>query len=277
MKIKALPAAVLLFCVPGILFRTLHLCRGFESNTGLPITGTPWLWCYTGLLAAAFIVYFILALPLHRKKNISFEKLLGSKSLFARMIIVAAGLLLVCGGGGYLYLSLKEFGMTETPLANIAEIVYAAAAIVAGIACTAMAKVQGMEIITEGNALLTLIPLLWSCLHLLVAYRTTCTDPTLPSFAFALITDIVLIIAFYQLARLLYSKPKPVKFAVSCALAITIAVSDIGGYGLARLLGMRAVSWSVKMLLRSGLSVAACVFLAAELILLTRSNTEEIS
>jgi len=272
---KALPAAALLLCIPGILFRILHLCRGFESNTGLPINDAPWLWCYTGLLAAAFIVYFILALPLRRKKNVPFEKLLGSKSPLIRMLIVAAGLLLSGGGGVYLYLSLQEFGMTETVLASIAEIVYAASAIVAGIACAGMAKIQNMETIADGGALFTLIPLLWSCMHLLVTYRTTCTDPTLPSFAFSLVTDIVLIIAFYQIARLFYSKPQPIILGASCALAITMAVSDLGGYELARLLGMRSINWSIKMFLRNGLSVAACVFLTAELLLLTHSNEKE--
>lgn len=276
MKMKALPAATLLLCIPGILFRTLHFYRGFESAAGLPMTSTPWLWCYIGLLATALIVYFILALPLHKKKDIPFEKLLGGKSLLIRMLIVAAGLLLACGGGGYLYLSLQEFGITETALASIAEIAYAALTIVAGIACAAMAKIQSAQVVSTGSAFFTLIPLVWSCMHLLVTYRTTCTDPTLPSFAFSLIADIVLILAFYHLARLLYSKPTPVQLGASCALAITISVSDIGGYGLAWLFGMRSINWSMKMLLRSGLSVAAGAFLLAELLLLTRSNVQEL-
>lgn len=54
---------------------------------------------------------------------------------------------------------------------------------------------------------MTLVPLFWSCLHLLVNYRMTCTDPKLASFGFGLVADVMIVLAFYELARLLFGKP----------------------------------------------------------------------
>ena len=136
----------------------------------------------------------------------------------------------------------------------------------------ALAKAQGSRM-NEKNAALTLVPLLWSCLHLLVNYRMTCIDPNLPSFAFGLVADVMLVLAFYHLARLLYGKPRPAALGFFSAVTITMAVSDLGGIGLGYLMGVGTLDWSAKMLLRGGLSVAACVMLAAELAVLCAGHT----
>ena len=94
------------------------------------------------------------------------------------------------------------------------------------------------------------MPLLWSCLHLLVNYRMTCIDPNLPSFAFGLVADVMLVLAFYHLARLLYGKPRPAALGFFSAVTITMAVSDLGGIGLGYLMGVGTLDWSAKMLLR---------------------------
>ena len=134
-----------------------------------------------------------------------------------------------------------------------------------------LAKAQGSPI-TEKSAMLTLVPLLWSCLHLLVNYRMTCVDPKLASFAFGLVADVMLVLAFYHLARLLYGKPRPAALAFFSAVSITMSASDIGGIGLSCLMGGGTLDWSAKMLLRGSLSVAACVLLAAELAILCSSH-----
>ena len=56
-------------------------------------------------------------------------------------------------------------------------------------------------------------------------------------------------------------------------MTTTMAVSDMGGYGLSRLMGVTMPEWSDKMVLRGCLSVAACVLLAAELFVLCRERT----
>lgn len=54
---------------------------------------------------------------------------------------------------------------------------------------------------------MTLVPLFWSCLHLLVNYRMTCTDPKLASFGFWTGSGCDDCLAFIELARLLFGKP----------------------------------------------------------------------
>ena len=119
-----------------------------------------------------------------------------------------------------------------------------------------------------------LLTLFWSALHLLVNYRMTCTDPRLPLFAFGLLADVMLVLAFYHIARLLYGRPQPMLLALFGALAAVMSFSDLGGYGLARLMGVTSVAWPAKMLLRSGLSAAACIYVLAQLFVLCSKNAD---
>ena len=119
-----------------------------------------------------------------------------------------------------------------------------------------------------------LLPLFWSAIHLLVNYRMTCTDPRLPLFGFGLIADVVLVLAVYHFARMLYGRPQPMLLALFGGLAVTMSFSDLGGYGLARLMGVTSVGWSAQMLLRSGLSAAACLYVLAQLFVLCADHTE---
>lgn len=265
---KLLPVLAVALCVPGVVVRALHLLNGFDLDTSLPAVGDAWVWYYAALLIIAAVVYAMLAAPLRGRRGESFEQLLGTQSPLFRMGAVISGLLLVAGGVGYLYLTVTTVEQDAAGWAKILELVYAVVTVVCGLCAIALAKAQGGEM-TASTAKLTLAPLLWSCLHLLVNYRMTCVDPKLVSFAFGLVADIMLVLAFYHLARLLYGKPGPAKLGFCSACAVTMAVSDLGGYGLAYLMGSAAMPvWSAKMVLRGGLSVIGCILLAAELFVL---------
>ena len=56
--------------------------------------------------------------------------------------------------------------------------------------------------------------------------------------------------------------------------AVASSFSDLGGYGLARLMGVTSVAWPGKMLLRSGLSAAACIYVLAQLFVLCSRNAD---
>lgn len=269
---KALPVAAVALCVPGVGLRALHVLNGFDVNTGLPAAHDPWVWYLSALLIAAAVLYAVLAAPLRRLKTVPFEQLLGTESVGFRMAAVIAGLLLFVGGLFYLYLTITTAEEDAAGWARALEFVYAAVSMICGVCMIALAKAQGSPM-NEKSAALTLVPLLWSCLHLLVNYRMTCIDPNLPSFAFSLVADVMLVLAFYHLARLLYSKPRPAALGFFSAVTITMAVSDLGGIGLGYLMGVGTLDWSAKMLLRGGLSVAACVMLAAELAVLCAGHT----
>ena len=138
----------------------------------------------------------------------------------------------------------------------------------------AFTKAQSAAQLTSEPAKCVLLPLFWSAIHLLVNYRMTCTDPRLPLFGFGLIADVVLVLAVYHFARMLYGRPQPMLLALFGGLAVTMSFSDLGGYGLARLMGVTSVGWSAQMLLRSGLSAAACLYVLAQLFVLCADHTE---
>lgn len=274
---KFLPILMIVLCLPGVVVRALHLLNGFDIGTGLPAVGDAWVWYFTALLVLAAVVYAVLSLPLRKRNAVPFEQLLGTQSPLFRMAAVISGLLILVGGVGYLYLTMTTGEEDAAGWAKILEIVYAVVSVLCGMCAIGLAKAQGGEMTTQ-SAKLTLVPLLWSCLHLLVNYRMTCVDPKLASFAFGLVADVILVLAFYYLARLLYGKPRPALLAFFSAVTTTMAVSDLGGYGLSRLMGVTTPEWSAKMILRGCLSVAACILLAAELFVLCRdraSDTQE--
>lgn len=264
---KALPAAAVILCVPGAALRALHVRFDFDAPSGLPAAGDRWMWYLTALLVLCAVLYAVLAAPLRAQKKLPFEQLLGTQAPGFRMMAVIAGLLLFAGGLGYLYLTITTVEEDVAAWARILEFVYSVVTVLCGCCMVVLAKAQGEQMNAQ-SASLTLVPLLWSCLHLLVNYRMTSVDPNLPSFAFGLVADVMLVLAFYHLARLLYSKPRPASLAFCCAVTITMAVSDLGGVGLGYLMGAGTVEWTNKMLLRGGLSVAACVLLLGELAVL---------
>ena len=157
---------------------------------------------------------------------------------------------------------------------HVLEIVYSITGIGSGVCMIAFTKAQGASYMTSDAAKCVLLPLFWSALHLLVNYRMTCTDPRLPLFAFGLLADVMLVLAFYHIARLLYGRPQPMLLALFGALAAVMSFSDLGGYGLARLMGVTSVAWPAKMLLRSGLSAAACIYVLAQLFVLCSRNAD---
>ncbi|MDO5142715.1 MAG: hypothetical protein Q4D31_06820 [Eubacteriales bacterium] len=264
---KGLPIGAVVLCVPGIGLRALHLLNGFDLGTGLPTVGDPWVWYFIALLLAAGVVFAAQAAPLWRSWDVPFEQLMGTRSTGFRMGAVVAGLLLLLGGVGYAYLALTTAEQDTAGWARALELFYSVMTVLSGVCMIVLAGAQGKEM-DERSAMCTLVPLLWSCVHLLVNYRMTCTDPKLVSFAFGLVADMLLVLAFYHLARLLYGRPRPAALAFCSAAAVLTAVSDAGGYGLAYLMGVHTLDWSAKMVLRGGLSVAACVMLLTELAVL---------
>ena len=270
---KVLPVLAVVLCLPGVVVRALHMLNGFDIGTGLPTTGDAWVWYFTALLVLAAVIYAVLSVPLRAANDMPFEQLLGTQNAGFRMAAVISGLLLAVGGVGYLYLTMTTGEEDAAGWAKALEIVYAAVTILCGLCAIGLAKAQGSEM-TEQSAKLTLVPLIWSCLHLLVNYRMTCIDPKLASFAFGLVADMMLVLALYHLARLLYGKPHPALLAFFGAVTTTMVVSDLGGYGLSRLMGVTTPEWSGKMVLRGALSVAACILLLAELFVLCRDHSK---
>lgn len=273
-KTKLLPLAAAALAIPGIGLRALHLLNGFDVDSGLPTAGSPWVWVCAVFFVLCAVLYGVLAAPLRDRESVPFEKLLGTDHALFRMTAVIAGLLLIAGSAGYLCFTFTAQEEGAALWSHVLEIVYSITGIGSGVCMIAFTKAQGASYMTSDAAKCVLLPLFWSALHLLVNYRMTCTDPRLPLFAFGLLADVMLVLAFYQIARLLYGRPQPMLLALFGALAAVMSFSDLGGYGLARLMGVTSVTWPAKMLVRSGLSAVACIYVLAQLFVLCARNTD---
>ena len=188
---KLLPLLAVVLCVPGIALRALHLLNGFDVSTGLPAAGDKWVWAVILLFAGSAAVYAVLAKPLTARKDAPFEQLLGTQEVLFRMAAVIAGLLVAVGGLFYLYFTITTTEQDVAAWARVLEIVYAIFGVLTGGCMIGLARAQGTQM-TENSAVMTVVPLFWSCLHLLVNYRMTCTDPKLASFGFGLVADVML-------------------------------------------------------------------------------------
>lgn len=273
-KTKFLPLAAAALAIPGIGLRALHLLNGFDVDTGLPTADSPWVWVCTAFFALCAVLYGVLAAPLREQENTPFERLFGTENTLFRMTTVIAAMLLIACSAGYLYFTFTADTDNFSMWARILEIVYSLAGIGSGVCMIAFTKAQSAAQLTSEPAKCVLLLLFWSAIHLLVNYRMTCTDPRLPLFGFGLIADVVLVLAVYHFARMLYGRPQPMLLALFGGLAVTMSFSDLGGYGLARLMGVTSVGWSAQMLLRSGLSAAACLYVLAQLFVLCADHTE---
>ena len=273
-KTKLLPLAAAALAIPGIGLRALHLLNGFDVDSGLPTAGSPWVWVCAVFFVLCAVLYGVLAAPLREKESVPFEKLLGTDHALFRMTAVIAGLLLIAGSAGYLCFTFTAQEEGAALWSHVLEIVYSITGIGSGVCMIAFTKAQSAAQLTSEPAKCVLLPLFWSAIHLLVNYRMTCTDPRLPLFGFGLIADVVLVLAVYHFARMLYGRPQPMLLALFGGLAVTMSFSDLGGYGLARLMGVTSVGWSAQMLLRSGLSAAACLYVLAQLFVLCADHTE---
>ena len=251
-KTKLLPLAAAALAIPGIGLRALHLLNGFDVDSGLPTAGSPWVWVCAVFFVLCAVLYGVLAAPLREKESVPFEKLLGTDHALFRMTAVIAGLLLIAGSAGYLCFTFTAQEEGAALWSHVLEIVYSITGIGSGVCMIAFTKAQGASYMTSDAAKCVLLPL----------------------FAFGLLADVMLVLAFYQIARLLYGRPQPMLLALFGALAAVMSFSDLGGYGLARLMGVTSVAWPGKMLLRSGLSAAACIYVLAQLFVLCPRNTD---
>ena len=205
-KTKLLPLAAAALAIPGIGLRALHLLNGFDVDSGLPTAGSPWVWVCAVFFVLCAVLYGVLAAPLREKESVPFEKLLGTDHALFRMTAVIAGLLLIAGSAGYLCFTFTAQEEGAALWSHVLEIVYSITGIGSGVCMIAFTKAQGASYMTSDAAKCVLLPLFWSALHLLVNYRMTCTDPRLPLFAFGLLADVMLVLAFYHIARLLYGR-----------------------------------------------------------------------
>ncbi|MFQ9126095.1 MAG: hypothetical protein ACLR4Z_03905 [Butyricicoccaceae bacterium] len=194
------------------------------------------------------MLYGVLAAPLREKESVPFEKLLGTDHALFRMTAVIAGLLLIAGSAGYLCVHLYRAGGRRGAVVACARdrlldhgnrqrcvhdrLHQGAGRVLHDVGCGEM---RAAAAVLERAAPARQLP---HDLH---------RPAPAAAFAFGLLADVMLVFAFYHIARLLYGRPQPMLLALSGALTAVMSFSDLGGYGLARLMGVTSVAWPGKM------------------------------
>jgi hypothetical protein len=115
----------------------------------------------------------------------------------------------------------------------------------------------------------------WGAFQLLVSYRIYCVSPNEPLFVIEFLAEIAEVLAFYELARFLYGKPKPMRFALTAFLAVVFGLTDSVGNILNPLMGgASVVPTMLKTWCRTAGILLGALFLLMELALFCRNQQD---
>lgn len=266
---RYLPFIAVFLCIPGTALCTLHWLHGFDFGTGLPSREShTFLYCIL-FFAACAVLYAVCSLPTRKLREVAYEDLMCVDSIATKASMVTFVLLLAIEG--VLYFVTMRLNTSAVSSTSWMEYLYVATIFGAAVGLLQMARNLNSQL-TKKTAYFWTLPFLFACVHLLVEYRLTCTDPKLTAFALSLIGSICMVFGYYYLARLLFGKPLPERFSFFSALAFTISASNICGYLLARYTGMRSIELEPKTLLRATILAIGCGALLVHLISLSRNT-----
>ncbi len=267
---QKLPLIALAGGLVGAVLRAKQLAESFEPGTGLYMPGTLWgrlLVFWLVLLAAAF------ALAARQgQHHASFEALFAGTGDLYKALVAFSGMLLAAGGALWM---VTEFPAMQSAQAEsgqwimVLEIPFGVLSVAAGLSLIGLGAALTRGTLTAAHAFLTLPPLFWAAFHLLVSYRQYCVSANLALFTLEIFASIACVMGYYHLARMLYGKPAPRRFAFWAAGAATLTLSDVLGYALSRALGASVVQWDTGSIIRGCCLLFGCCFLLIELFLMT--------
>lgn len=262
------------------ILRALQLSRGFEVGVGLArggiLSGFHGTLYLAGMALALVLWYFSRGYA----KDTSFEAMFSGSSNLAKVVLVLCGFSMMVGGAVWCWAA-----ATAEPSAALApstlrwmlalDLAFGLITIAAGGSLLPLtARLSREHTVSESTAYLTLPLLFWSALQLLIAYRVYSVSANLPLFAFELLTDAVLAMAFYHFARLLYGKPSPSSLLFFGGLGAALSLGNGFGLFIGRLSGAMVSVWDLKLLARTGSMLAGGVVLLSLMLLMTRQPKE---
>lgn len=271
MKIKAyVPVFVALIALAGAILRGLNLIYGYEPVTNLPVRGDM---AATGLIVLSVLAVLALLVwgrPFRADRGIQFEDAFSGGGTPFKMISVLCGLFMCAAGALGLYVTVS--GDPAVPLAaNLSQLPLWLLAIFTGACFVGIAAGLGRGSITEGVALLTIIPMFWACFDLIITFKDNGASPFVGLYGVELLAATLLSYAFYVLAGFLYGVGKPAQFIFSAGLAVFFCLTCVGGAVIALASGAQIAVPPVTVLLRYACFLASGLWLFSMLALLSRN------
>ena len=232
---------------------------------------------FGGALAAGLLV---LALPartydVHEKWR--FEDYFAGDDSLLKLFSVLGGLLFALGGAGMLVFAVLDF-MSEqadpitmalggiSPLSALPGIALGLLSFAAAYSCVALARAQARGEMSEKTAALTLLPLVWAVLDLIIVFKTNNTNPYTRLFLADLLCGIALTLAFLYYCRFLYGKVMPRRFLFLAGAGVMLALTAAGGGALSVLLPGGVSMLSTFDLMRRIAALGAAVYLLGQMI-----------
>lgn len=268
---KAYPVlAVVLGIVCGVL-HGMDLVYGYDS-ADLP-TGAPFLTILYVLSVVAFALCIGAAFT-YRKTSDRYQAfeayLTGGGDSHKMAAVLCAALFVVFGLFGLYYtmthvMDLPMFDrVTLIPLYLLA--------LLSSLTFVRLGAGAARGTVTEENANLIFIPIVWAALDLVNTFKENGNVPMEGKFVFELLAAACLLCALHAYARFLFSTPRPRLFAGFAGLGVVFGLT--GGIGIAFQWFMTDLS-NLQRLPRAGCYIACALWMAYQLTRMAGSKEPE--
>ena len=230
-----------------------------------------------GALAVSLLALAALARTYEIHEKWRFEDYFAGNDSILKLFSVLGGLLLALGGAGTLVGAVLD-SMTArsdpleqalggfSPLSVLPYIALALLAVAAAYSCVALARAQARGEMTEKTAGLTLFPLIWAVLDLIIVFKNNNTNPYTRYYLADLLCGAALTLAFLFYCRFLYGKIMPRRFLFLAGAGVVLSLTAAGGGALSVLLPGGWNMLSATDLMRLISALGAAVYLLGQMV-----------
>lgn len=186
----------------GILFRWLQHMSAFEPDTGLPIEGAWQSYVVTAIIVVTAVVLFFMARVRHRPAAAFLHANSKVKSFIFTIIVWIACALIVVGSVS-IFLSAED---GENPMLIR---ILAVLGMASGLSLPAFASGIWQRGSSPFNFFLSIIPVIFCCLWIIVSYKNNAGNPVISAFAVEILALAASTLGFFYVAGFACGIQKP--------------------------------------------------------------------
>lgn len=267
--------------VPAAVLRGMDILHGYDAVTGVP-SSTSWMRYLIWALSIVVLAVTFFATANSKHCSTHYETLFPKPTMVSKTAgVLASGIIFVGGVIGLAYTVLSGNFFRYDALTNTQNFDFATAipllglwgfAILTAVSLLIILRVRGQGKISEKGALFTLFPLYFAAFDLIVTFKEASTSPFVCRYSMDLVCAIMLMLAFYLHAAILYGKPRVRYYQVVSALGIFFSVTGIGEAVASLMHSELFAAASVDAICRSVCFVGVAVWLASESLNITEEK-----
>ena len=222
--------------VPAAVLRGMEIMHAYDARTGMPL-GASWMRFGVWGLAVLVLVLAVLSSAPAQNCAVPYETLFSHQTTLSKTgAVAAAGVMLIGGVAGLAYTLLSGAMYRYDALTGTYQLDLTTAIPLLGlwvlVLCTVasfivLLRVRHKEVTSKG-AIFAVIPLYWAAFDLIVTFKETSISPFVSRYLIDLVSAILLMVAFYLHAAMLYGKPRVRLHLIAAALGIFFAVTGAG-------------------------------------------------